>query len=97
MLPFKSLNAETSVGSGVQKDLEGTFFNHAVFLTHSTNPTSFEVDVQVSPDGSLWVSIGSVTTAGGHASFSFPARYVKARVVSIAGPSADVTAWVASC
>lgn len=96
-LPFKSLNVATDTGVGEQKDFETVLFHHSIWLTHSENPSSFNVNVEASLEGSSFFSIGSISTLGGNANFDFPARYIRARLTAISGADADVTAWLASC
>lgn len=96
-LPFASLDAATSTGPGVAKDLEGSFGKHTIAVS-DTGGSTFSVKFEGSHDNSIWFTIvgiisgASVTTVDGNLY-----RYVRANLeVLTGGSSPTVTATIAS-
>jgi hypothetical protein len=97
VLPFKSLDAATTVGPGEIRDLEGAFTKHTIEVIVTGNPV-VEVKLHVSLDGQIWKVLGSTITKTDHETVqSGPWRYVRANLNSISGGTdPTVTAWVLS-
>lgn len=98
MLPFVSLNAATSTGSGAEKDLEGTFGNHSILQSVTGSPTDWLIELQGSHDGVNWTTLAGLDENNTfHSLVNFPLRYVRANLASFTGgTSPTFSATIAS-
>ena len=102
MLPFKSLDAVTSGGSGSAKDLESAVAQHTLHAVETGGQTHSDLDVGLegSHDGVDWFRLGNVQL-GANATATTTVnlhlvRYVRAVLTGGFSGSAVVTATIAS-
>ena len=104
-LPFTSLSAATSTGSGASKDLEGVFRTHTLAVTITGSPSAFSINLQGSHDGISWYTSNAAATlteqnvgTAGYATHDlYLWRYVRANLTVLTGGSSPtVTATIAS-
>lgn len=98
MLPFTSLAAVTADANGTSKDLEAVLGLHTMMVTVTGSPSSGQVILEGSHDGSAWFAFGSTSGAAfSPVTTSVALRYVRARLFGLGGgTSPTVTATIAS-
>ena len=102
-----SLSAVSATGSGTAWDNGFMRSNHSMVVTTSGTVTSGAVALQVSLDGSNWVTAPGAGATVSPLSASAPvtlavasnvcARYVRANVTTTIGGGGTITAVVSSC
>lgn len=100
LYPHKSLDAVVVTGPGETRDLEHTYRAHGLVAVTTGAPTAFQVDFEVSFDGTNWFSLGSFTQASTHPVWfpDAPTRYTRANLVSLSGGTdPTVSAWTTTC
>jgi hypothetical protein len=98
MLPFTSLDAATAPGPGAELDLQRVEKDFTIAAWATGSPSSVNLTLQGSHDGTNWVNLtsnvplGGMTAAGG-----FLVRYVRANLTAITGgTSPAITATIAA-
>lgn len=101
LLPFHTLASAAATGPGETRDLEHTYRAHGMIVTTTGSPAAFQIDLEISFDGTTWISLGSVTEATNPAvlwSADKPTRFIRANLASFSGgtsPTFDV--FITSC
>lgn len=98
MLPFTSLAAVTADANGTSKDLEATSGLHTMLVTVTGSPSSGQIILEGSHDGSTWFGFGSSSNPiYPTVTANVALRYVRARLFGLGGgASPTVTATIAS-
>jgi hypothetical protein len=98
VLPFASLNAATATGAGTSRDLEGLYRYVTMAMSATGSPSTVNIDLEGSHDGTNWVVLtGAALSQGAVSVNAHLIRYVRANLKTLTGGSSPtVTATIAT-
>jgi hypothetical protein len=97
LLPFTSLDAVTATGVGEERDLETSLRYHTAHLVTTGSPSSVDVALQGSLDGTNWVHLATLSAGALVTSNNHVVRYIRAELHTLSGGSSPtVTVKIAS-